>query len=160
MKKTKARPPQKGGGGRLTRTEVTTVRLDLKLRYEAEIASRSQRRTVSSLLEVALAEYLSRQVVITAGHPEGQPLLELVERIWDPDEPERFVKFAQSCGWLLNTEEDRRWKYIQSVLQIHGAPTRKQTDLLREHYETFVKAGRGEVPESVIVKLRLTISGD
>jgi hypothetical protein len=106
-------------------------------------------------MEVALAEYLAKQTVVTTAKPEGQPLLALVEQVWDPDGPERFVKFAQSCGWLLNTEEDRRWKYIQSVLRIQGSLTQKQTDLLRKHYQTIEEVASGELPETELVKLRL-----
>jgi hypothetical protein len=150
--------PRPGGGGRLSRSEVTTVRLDPKLRFAAEVASRSERRTVSSLIETALAGYLANLDVVTSAAPKGQPLLQLIEHVWDPDEPERFVKFAQSCSWLLNTEEDRCWKYIQRVLGVDGPLTPKQTDLLRQHYETFLKAARGELPESTIMKLRIQTS--
>ena len=39
---------RKAGGGKLSRSETVTVRLDPKLRYLAELAARIHRRTLSS----------------------------------------------------------------------------------------------------------------
>jgi hypothetical protein len=45
---------RKGGGGKLSRSETVTVRLDPKLRYLAELAARLHRRTLSSYIEWAI----------------------------------------------------------------------------------------------------------
>ena len=45
---------RKGGGGKLSRSETVTVRLDPKLRYLAELAARLHRRTLSSYVEWAI----------------------------------------------------------------------------------------------------------
>ena len=149
-----------GGGGRLGRSEITTVRLDPKLRFAAELASRIQRRTVSSVLEIALIDFLASQSVTVPGESSSQPLLKLIERLWDPHEEERFVNFAHACSWLLNAEEDRRWKLIKVVLGVHDKLTPKQRELLHENYEKFVATARGEMSESALVKLRIAKSGE
>ena len=55
---------KKGAGGNLTRTQVVTVRLDQKLRYLAELAALKQRRTLSSYIEWAIQDSLSRVPLI------------------------------------------------------------------------------------------------
>lgn len=45
---------KKGGGGKLNRSEILQARLNPKLRLGAEIMVRSQRRTLSSLIETLI----------------------------------------------------------------------------------------------------------
>lgn len=51
---------RKGGGGKLSRSEIVTVRLDPKLRFAVELAARKQRRTASSFIEWAVEEAIKR----------------------------------------------------------------------------------------------------
>jgi hypothetical protein len=51
---------KKGGGGKLSRSEIVTVRLDPKLRFAVELAARKQRRTASSFIEWAITEAIKR----------------------------------------------------------------------------------------------------
>ena len=51
----------KAGGGKLARSEVVTVRLDPRLRYLANLVARKQRRTLSSFIEWAIEESLTRE---------------------------------------------------------------------------------------------------
>ena len=51
------KPESKGkGGGKLTRSEVVTVRMDSQLHYLAELAARKHRRTLSSFIEWAVQQ--------------------------------------------------------------------------------------------------------
>ena len=54
---------RKGGGGKLSRSETVTVRLDPKLRYLAELAARLHRRTLSSYIEWSIKEALDGEVL-------------------------------------------------------------------------------------------------
>ena len=47
---------RKGGGSKLSRSEIIQVRLDPKLRFTAELAARKHRRTLSSFVEWAVSE--------------------------------------------------------------------------------------------------------
>jgi hypothetical protein len=51
---------KKGGGGKLFRTELVSVRIDPKLRFAVELAARKQRRTASSFVEWAIEEAIKR----------------------------------------------------------------------------------------------------
>ena len=49
------------GGGKLSRSEVVSIRLDPRLRFGAEIAAAKCRRTLSSFTEWAIEEALKSQ---------------------------------------------------------------------------------------------------
>jgi hypothetical protein len=108
-------PNLRAPGGAQKRTEMVSVRLAPRLRYTADIAARSQRRTLSSLVETAVAAYLP-----TLDFPEPaaqagdrpKKLMKIVETLWDPEESDRFVLLAENQRWLMNFEEEYRWKAI------------------------------------------------
>ena len=119
---------------------MVSVRLARPLHYAAEIAARSQRWTLSSLVEVALDAYL-REVDV-ADPLTGKPtkLMRLMEALWDPYESERLVKLAESQRWLLDDEEGRRWKAILEHFKSEGRLTLEQRQELRgDLYETIKK---------------------
>lgn len=98
---------RKSGGARTARTETITVRLDPSLRYLAEVAARTQRRTLSSYVEWAIEESLSRVWVNSSA-----TISDLAQTLWDVDEPDRLVKLAIIAPELLNFDEQVLWKLI------------------------------------------------
>jgi hypothetical protein len=94
-----------GGGSKLFRTEVVTVRLDPKLRYLAELAARKQRRTLSSFIEWAIEQALEMSVNVGPG-------CRIDDSLWDVYEVDRFMKLVASCPELLTYEEQVLWKAI------------------------------------------------
>lgn len=107
----------------MNRSEIVTIRLDPKLRYLTELASRRQRRTVSSFIESAIGKEL-RNVSVEIVHvtpvseggkngPENLQLNIAAEILWDPDEPDRLAKLGLYCPQLLNYEEQVLWKLIR-----------------------------------------------
>ena len=124
------------------RTEMVSVRLAPGLRYAAEIAARSQRRTVSSLIEVAVEAYLHTLEVAKPGAEQGErpvKLMKLMDSLWDPDEADRFVKLAENHRWLLENEEEHRWKAIQEHFGAKGRLTPEQHAALRLVYDDIKK---------------------
>jgi len=106
---------KKTGGGKLSRSEVVTVRLDPKLRFAAELVARKQRRTLSSFVEWAIERAASEEVVKTyEPGVEGESALQVISDIWDVEEADRFIRFANVCPELLNFDEERLWKLIKS----------------------------------------------
>jgi len=109
---------RKGGGGKLSRSETVTVRLDPQLRYLVELAARKHRRTVSSFVEWAVGEALS-QVILReecASGPDYLPAISVgsaVEALWDVDEPDRLAKLAFRFPELLTHDEQVLWKLIR-----------------------------------------------
>lgn len=101
---------RKGGGAKLSRSETVTVRLDPKLRYLAELAARKQRRTLSSFIEWALEDILSR---VELNPTKNISLADEASELWDVDESDRFAKLALRHPELLTHEEQIRWKLIR-----------------------------------------------
>lgn len=98
------------GGGKLSRSETVTVRLDPKLRYLAELAARRQRRTLSSYIEWSIEDSLKRAELAVGG---GKTLAEEALALWDVDEADRFAKLALRHPDLLTHEEQVLWKFIR-----------------------------------------------
>ncbi len=156
------REPKKGGGGRLSRTETVTVRLDPKLRYIAEIAARVQRRTLSSYIEAALMEALVHESIRpewlksgleVSAHTVGTE----ADYLWDVDEADRFVKLALRYPNLLTHDEQMLWKLIREsaflwrvrgkgASENDGQPSMStlKLDQLRQHWEALKAVAAGE----------------
>lgn len=98
------------GGGKLSRSETVTVRLDPKLRYLAELASRRQRRTVSSYIEWAIEDSLKHISLDLNG---SRSLADEAEGLWDVDESDRFARLALRHPDLLTHDEQVLWKLIR-----------------------------------------------
>lgn len=142
---------RKSGGAKTVRTETVTVRLDPELRYLAEIAARVQRRTLSSYVEWAIIESLERVYVL-----QDTTITQMANRIWDVDEPDRFVKLALHAPDLLNYDEQVLWKVIREYPALwQGRRTRNDWEsiiseaslnyqMLRKHWELLVKIAAGE----------------
>ena len=99
-------------GSKAIKSDSVTVRLDPKLRYLADIAARSQRRSLSAFVEWAVELALNEVNVKTA---EGVyiPAYDLGDFVWDIDEADRFVKLAIHAPELLSYEEQKVWKLIK-----------------------------------------------
>ena len=108
---------RKGGGGKLSRTETVTVRLDPKLRYLIELAARKHSRTVSSYIEWKLKASLESEDVRPVNTPSHVAAPETIgsesEYLWDVDEADRFAKLALRYPHLMTHEEQVRWKLIR-----------------------------------------------
>jgi len=106
----------RGGGGKLTRSETVTVRLDPKLRYLAELAALKHRRTLSSFIEWAIEDSLQR-VKLREGtgynNDTGTTISDDAESLWDVDDADRFARLALKYPELLTHEEQKRWKLIR-----------------------------------------------
>ena len=98
------------GGGKLSRSETVTVRLDPKLRYLAELAARRQRRTVSSYVEWAIEDSLKHISLDLSG---SGVLADEAEALWDVDEADRFARLALRHPDLLTHDEQVLWKLVR-----------------------------------------------
>jgi hypothetical protein len=154
---------RRGGGGKLSRSETVTVRLDPKLRYLAELAARKQRRTLSSYIEWAIEDSLQRTTLHEDSN--GQTTLaDEASNLWDVDDADRFAKLALNYPHLLTHEEQVRWKLIRENGYLwrghYGAPQGKGTwtwevqesslcfDRLRDKWDVFSRVATGEAPAS------------
>ncbi len=106
---------RKGGGGKLSRSEIVTVRMDSQLHYLAELAARKHRRTLSSFIEWAV-QHSFKAVELYHGNgynnDESVYLNDVEGRLWDVDPAERFARLAILYPDLLTHEEQERWKML------------------------------------------------
>lgn len=154
---------RKAGGGKLVRSEIVTVRLDPKLRYLAELASLKQRRTLSSFIEWAIEDCLSRVILKeAAGKDPEQSVSDVASQLWDVDEADRFVKLALRFPDLLTHDEQKLWKLIREtedlwMVKINIVTRAESCDFdeesfrferLRESWDDFCKVASGVEPRS------------
>lgn len=104
-----------GAGGKLSRSETVSVRLNPKLRYATELAANKQLRTLSSFIEWAVSEAV--QKVILKESDEGEEFVwsayNAANLIVDVDEADQFCKLALNLPEHLQSfEEQTRWKII------------------------------------------------
>jgi hypothetical protein len=136
---------RRGGGGKLSRTETVTVRLDPKLRYLAELAARKQRRTLSSFIEWAIEEILKTVQFSEDGVDSSAPnVASEAEKLWDVDEPDRFAKLALSHADMLTHDEQVLWKLI-----------RENGHVWKGHFDNRTDRWMWEVQQSNLIFERL-----
>ena len=102
--------PRKRGSG-LNRSETVTIRLDPKLNYLCELAARVQRRTKSSFIESAVADYIDR-LPLSPRNEEGTTIGDMAEQLWHVKEPERLIRLATIAPHLMSYDEQRVWAVI------------------------------------------------
>lgn len=157
---------RKGGGGKLSRSETVTVRLDPKLRYLAELAALKQRRTVSSFIEWAIEDCLGRVYLEESvfGNERGTSVADVAAKLWDVDDADRFAKLALSYPDLLTHEEQKRWKLIRENGYLWKGSSNKNNgkwtwrveedslcfDRLRERWDDFCSVARGDASRDTL----------
>ena len=106
---------RKGGGGKLARSVIVTVRMDAQLNYLADLAARKQRRTLSSFIEWAVQQSFGELTLREGSGYNGDDsvsLKDMEKNLWDVDESERFARLAIYFPELLTHEEQERWKLL------------------------------------------------
>ncbi|MGS1004703.1 hypothetical protein ACVCH0_24210 [Burkholderia glumae] len=159
---------KKSGGGKLTRSETVTVRLEPKLRYLAEIAGRKHRRTLSSFIEWAIQAQLANVFLDDGRDSSLRPtsVEDVANDLWDVDEEDRFVKLALRFPDLLTHEEQVLWKLIKECGYLWRGNWTGKGDIqdwkwelsesgfvyerLREKWDIFVAVARGEKDRSAL----------
>jgi len=157
---------RKAGGGKLARSETVTVRLDPKLRYLAELAALKQRRTVSSFIEWAIEDSLSRVYLQEGGYGNdpGTSVADVAAKLWDVDDADRFAKLAMTYPDLLTHDEQKRWKLIRENGYLwkgrYANNGGKWTwrveedslcfDRLRKYWDEFCVVARGDASRDIL----------
>jgi len=158
---------KKAGGGKLTRTQTVTVRLDPKLNYLCELAARAQRRTKSSFIEWAVAESLGsvRLSDVVDSSEFDSTIKEMASRLWQVDEADRLVALALAAPALLTHEEQLIWRLVRENGYVwkgsydnndewwwFPAEDKVIRERLRENWETFKAVATGEESKGALPK--------
>jgi hypothetical protein len=151
-------------GGK-NKTEILSIRLDPRLRFLAELASRRQRRSISSFVEASIQDSLLRvfitQEVDSRGNYKGKTISEVAATLWDVNEADRFARLAFRYPDLLTYNEQMCWKLIcENEYLWKGRPDeagdRIEANLiwprLRETWDLFNAVVRGERPHDQLPK--------
>ncbi len=169
---------RQGSGQQLFRTKTVGVRLDPQLKYAAELAARTQRRSLSSFIEWAVQEAIDR-VSVKGG---GETAREIMPLVWDVSPSTRLVKLALYFGDLLTYDEQVLWHLIREHPALWRGSRGKHTklavdaavfmsaakgespekalenhfrfDLLEEHFETFQQVAKGELDKKALEKIK------
>lgn len=158
---------RRGGGGKLSRSETVTVRLDPRLNYLTELAARAQRRTKSSFVEWAVETVLDEVSVPGTGGYNAEPssIEDLASSLWDVDEADRLANLALYAPILLTHEEQVLWKVICNYIHVWRGgwrsineseeewtydidPQSLIRDRLRDTYEQIKRVAQGEMSPS------------
>ena len=156
-------PKKSRGGSKLSRSEITTIRLDPKLRYLAELAARKQRRTLSSFIEWAVESTLNR-LPISEWDGGEYTFREKAEQLWDVDEADRFAKLAFGFPELMTHDEQVIWKLVKENGGLWRGVFRERDGVwtwsiseqaldlarLREHFDVFKDVATGKRPASAL----------
>jgi predicted transcriptional regulator len=168
---------KRGGGGKLSRSETVTVRLDPRLNYLCELAARAQRRTKSSFIEWAIENALAAVGIPGERKSAAGELWTIQERnadLWDVDEPDRFIALVALAPSLLTHDEQMVWKVIStSPFLWRGSweedgneevwswnpnkPFNIAVDRLRDNWESIKRVAEGLEPrtENFALKTKL-----
>jgi len=153
---------KRGGGGKLSRSETVTVRLDPKLNYLCELAARAQRRTKSSFIEWAI-DYALGFVEVPNPTPTGKTIALAANELWDVDESDRLAQLAFYAPVLMTHDEQLTWRLVETNGLLWrgnyaGAdetwhwdssnPRNFRWEVFREHYQTFRQVVEGRRPKS------------
>lgn len=157
----------KKSGAKLSRTETVTVRLDPKLRYLAELASRKQRRTLSSFIEWVIEDSLKREYICQKNNEEAATFLDAARFLWDVNEVDRFLLLAERFSDLLTHNEQVLWKLLHEIRTYNSIAKRtskfycsktKNLDisLIRACWQELKEVANGSLPEDALKKAMLT----
>lgn len=133
----------RGKGGKLNRSEVVTIRLDPRLRYLAELASRQQRRTMSSFIESAIERSLGNVYI---DERKTASLAKAAAELWDVNGADRFVQLATRHPNLLTHEEEVLWKLLRNTAALRTMEDGRlvvNLPLLRQHWSEIVDLFQG-----------------
>jgi hypothetical protein len=162
------RRPASDSASKTGKSEVVTIRLEPKLRYLAEIAARKHRRSLSSYIEWAIDQSFKSTILDlrVADDFSDRPIsvADEAERLWDVDEPDRFVKLALRHPDLLTHDEQVIWKLVRENGSIWKGHFDRQTgewtwepseehlsrDRLRESWEKFCSVAYGSADKSTL----------
>lgn len=111
----KIKKRKKGGGGKLSRSEIVSVRLDPKIRFGAELAAKKQRRTLSSYIEWVVEESLDKVILPPSDMGTEWSAYTAMLNCWNVDESERFINVAHSQPWSLTHDEEVLWQLIKET---------------------------------------------
>lgn len=152
---------RKGGGSKLTRTEIVQVRLDPKLRFTAELAAKKHRRTLSSFIEWAIAESVEN---VRVGLMKTETASYVANTVWDKSKVKTFINLVKNYPYSLTHDEEQLWHLLVET-EIYWRPTYESyTTLDMENppgalripeklFDQFLECAKGKLEKQELIRL-------
>ncbi len=103
----------RGRGGRLSRSETVTVRLDPRLNYLCELAARAERRTKSSFIEALLDQKMDE--IILNPRFSQHTIGDFANELWHVEDYKRLLALADRAPHLMTIDEQQIWAIIEDA---------------------------------------------
>jgi len=107
---------QEKSGKATSKGQNLTIRVSPRMKFELDLLSRSQHRSITAILEwlvaqAAVAEISWEKLGLKpqSDAVAGQRLLDC---LWDPDETKRLAKLAKHAPGLMSFEQELAWRLI------------------------------------------------
>jgi hypothetical protein len=160
------RKAKESGGGRLTRSETVTIRLDPRLNYLCEIAARVQRRTKSSFIEAVIDEAIHRVPLEPRNGPQSTTVGRNADDLWHVRAHERLIALTQIAPHLMTMDEQERWavicehgffwrgKWVEEDLEEFWSwkcePTKIITERVADSWDKIVEVAQGKAETTIL----------
>lgn len=105
-----ATKPTKKKGETATTVSVG-IRIDPKIKFALDIMGRIQKRSLTAVVEWAIANAISQQKV---GGQHNQQMSDALDQIWSTDEATRFINMCFVLPDALSYDELRLWETIKA----------------------------------------------
>ncbi|WP_252090335.1 hypothetical protein [Pseudomonas sp. MWU13-3659] len=146
--------------GETSTTVSVGIRIDPKIKFALDMMGRSQKRSLTAVIEWAIATAMSQQGIESARGP--RTVDEIIDSIWSTDEATRFLNMCFEVPSLMTYDEMRLWDTIVLSPDFWTTPqateyrnhlsefiVRDHWDKLKEHVDKF-KNSPSVVPYSTI----------
>lgn len=149
---------------KLKASTVLAFKCNQRTRFDVEFTARLQQRSISSFMDISLVDAVRNETFL------GNPVLEILDKIWDVDELDRFINLVFELPYSLTYEEAVLWKLIRnngyfwdkSFKKVsrfgvdQGTASIKQTalnmDRVREYEGILRSVGQNSIPPSFLPK--------
>lgn len=134
--------------GETSTTVSVGIRIDPKIKFALDMMGRSQKRSLTAVIEWAIATAMTQQAIESVSGPKAVD--EVIETIWSTDEATKFLNMCFEVPSLLTYDEMRIWDTIQLSPDFWTTPeatnyrnhlsefiVRDHWDKLKEHVEKF-----------------------
>ncbi len=97
--------------GETSTTVSVGIRIDPKIKFALDIMGRLQKRSLTAVIEWAIAQAIAQQSVDS----DGSSLSTVLDKIWSTDESSRLVRLAIHMPEALTYDELRTWETIKAT---------------------------------------------
>lgn len=97
--------------GETSTTVNVGIRIDPKIKFALDMMGRSQKRSLTAVIEWAISSAMAQQAIETGNGQKS--VTEIIEAIWSTDEATKLLNMCFEVPSLLTYDEMRIWDTIQ-----------------------------------------------